>query len=109
MNAPKDTRCYAATALAAALTLAVTFGAPERLDAASVRTSANQDALVMSVGGRRVVNLPAAMSDVVIANPEVVAVHVRSNTPLYIIAKGQGDRKNGGEGKSETDEGGNGG
>src|SRR3546814_12074174 len=45
----------------------------------------------MSVGGSRVVNLPAAMSDVVIANPEVVDVHVRSNTQLYIIAKAPGE------------------
>src|SRR3546814_14686536 len=91
MNVTMKHRRYAGTALAAALTLAVTFGAPERLDAASVRTSANQDALVMSVGGSRVVNLPAAMSDVVIANPEVVDVHVRSNTQLYIIAKAPGE------------------
>ncbi|HEY9580496.1 MAG TPA: type II and III secretion system protein family protein [Rhizorhapis sp.] len=91
MNVTRKHRRYAGTALAAALTLAVTFGAPERLDAASVRTSANQDALVMSVGGSRVVNLPAAMSDVVIANPEVVDVHVRSNTQLYIIAKAPGE------------------
>src|SRR3546814_11542634 len=91
MNVTRKHRRYAGTALAAALTLAVTFGAPERLDAASVRTSANQDALVMSVGGSRVVNLPAAMSDVVIANQEVVDVHVRSNTQLYIIAKAPGE------------------
>src|SRR3546814_1201024 len=31
------------------------------------------------------------MSDVVIANPEVVDVHVRSNTQLYIIAKAPGE------------------
>src|SRR3546814_16467178 len=91
MNVTMKHRRYAGTALAAALTLAVTFGAPERLDAASVRTSANQDALVMSVGGRRVVNLPAAMSVVVIATPEVVDVHVRSNTQLYIISKAPGE------------------
>lgn len=46
--------------------------------------------LVMSVGASRVVNLPANMSDVIIADPAVVDVHVRSQRQLYLIAKGPG-------------------
>lgn len=44
----------------------------------------------MSAGTSRVVNLSAVMSDVVIADPSVVDVHVRSQRQLYLIAKGTG-------------------
>lgn len=46
--------------------------------------------LLMSVGASRVVNLSANMSDVVIADPRIVDVHVRSQRQLYLIAKGPG-------------------
>ena len=78
------------TALAAALALTATFGVPAQLGAAPVRASAGQDALVISVGGSRVVNLSAPMSDIVIGNPEVLDVHVRSERQLYLIAKAPG-------------------
>ena len=44
----------------------------------------------MSVGQSKVIDLPAAMSDVIIADPNVVDVHVRSARQLYLIAKGPG-------------------
>jgi pilus assembly protein CpaC len=78
-------------ALAAALALTATFGVPAQLGAAPVKASAGQDALVISVGGSRVVNLSAPMSDVVIGNPEVLDVHVRSERQLYLIAKAPGE------------------
>jgi len=46
--------------------------------------------LLMSVGSSRVVNLTANMSDVIIADPNIVDVHVRSQRQLYLIAKGPG-------------------
>ena len=46
--------------------------------------------LLMSVGASRVVNLTANMSDVIIADPNIVDVHVRSQRQLYLIAKGPG-------------------
>ncbi|WP_445177207.1 type II and III secretion system protein family protein [Rhizorhapis sp. SPR117] len=79
------------TALAAALAMVATLSVPVQLDAAPVKASAGQDAMVLSVGGSRVVNLTAAMSDVVIADPSVVDVHVRSERQLYIIAKAPGE------------------
>jgi pilus assembly protein CpaC len=79
------------TALAAALAMAATFGAPAQLGAAPVKASAGQDALIISVGGSRVVNLSAPMSDVVIGNPDVLDVHVRSERQLYLIAKAPGE------------------
>ncbi|MBO9575939.1 MAG: type II and III secretion system protein family protein [Sphingobium sp.] len=48
-------------------------------------------ALLLSVGESRVVNLSANLSDVVIANPNVVDVHVRSQRQVYLIAKAPGE------------------
>lgn len=79
------------TALAAALAMAATLGTPAQLGAAPVKASAGQNAMVLSVGGSRVVNLSAPMSDVVIGDPNVVDVHVRSERQLYIIAKAPGE------------------
>ncbi|NWK97155.1 secretion system protein [Sphingobium lactosutens] len=84
-------RATRAAAPAIALCLAVaTLAAPTTaLNAAP--SSAQDNAILMSVGGSRVVNLPSKMSDVVIANPEVVDVHVRSQNQLYLIAKKAGE------------------
>ena len=87
----KYDRSKGATALAAALAIAATLVAPAQLGAAPARASAGQDALVISVGGSRVVNLSAPMSDVVIGNPEVLDVHIRSERQLYLIAKAPGE------------------
>ncbi|HEX7853484.1 MAG TPA: type II and III secretion system protein family protein [Sphingobium sp.] len=45
---------------------------------------------MMSVGQSKVVDLSATMSDVIIADPTVVDVHVRSQNQLYLIAKAPG-------------------
>ncbi|MBO9576848.1 MAG: type II and III secretion system protein family protein [Sphingobium sp.] len=54
--------------------------------------SANQqdNALLLSVGESRVVNLTDNLSDVVIADPNVLDVHVRSQRQVYLIAKAPG-------------------
>jgi pilus assembly protein CpaC len=79
----------AAPAIAIGLAVATVATPVTALNAA---TSAKQDnAILMSVGGSRVVNLGAPMSDVVIANPDVVDVHVRSQNQLYLIAKKSGE------------------
>lgn len=90
MNAFKKQCRLGGTALAAALALTA-MAAPIQTGAAPVRASTGQDALVLSVGGSRVVNLSAPMSDVVIGDPNVVDVHVRSEQQLYIIAKAAGE------------------
>lgn len=84
-------RRLSGTAIAAALAFATAAGTPAELASAQTRTNAGQEALVLSVGGSRVVNLSAPMSDVVIANPEVLDVHVRSERQLYLIAKAPGE------------------
>ncbi|QGP78839.1 type II and III secretion system protein family protein [Sphingobium sp. CAP-1] len=79
----------AAPAIALGLAVAAVAAPTTALNAAP--SSAQDNAILMSVGGSRVVNLPARMSDVVIADPEVVDVHVRSQNQLYLIAKKPGE------------------
>ncbi|MDQ4421088.1 type II and III secretion system protein family protein [Sphingobium sp. DEHP117] len=53
--------------------------------------SADSGVILMSVGTSRVINLPGQMTDVVVANPAVADVHVRSQNQIYILAKGAGE------------------
>ena len=79
----------AAPAIALGLAVAAVAVPTSALHAAP---SAQQDnAILMSAGGSRVVNLSAPMSDVVIGNPEVADAYVRSQNQLYIIAKKPGE------------------
>ena len=76
------------TAIALGIALAAAAAPTTALNAAP---SAQQDsAILMSVGGSQAINLPAKMSDVVIGDPDVVDVHVRSQNQLYLIAKKPG-------------------
>jgi pilus assembly protein CpaC len=76
-------------ALAAALAIAASATlAPPRLLAAAQQENG---ALLLAVGESRVVNLPDSLTDVVIANPEVLDVHVRSQRQIYLIAKAPGE------------------
>ncbi|MEC7931755.1 MAG: type II and III secretion system protein family protein [Pseudomonadota bacterium] len=79
----------AGPAVAIGLALVVAAAPTSAVNAAI--SSAQDNAILLSVGGSRVVNLPAKMSDVVIADPEVVDVHVRSQNQLYLIAKKAGE------------------
>lgn len=79
----------AAPALAIGLALATVAMPTTALNAAP--SSAQDNAILMSLGGSRVINLPGKMSDVVIGDPDVVDVHVRSQNQLYLIAKKAGE------------------
>ncbi|MCB2014960.1 MAG: type II and III secretion system protein family protein [Sphingobium sp.] len=59
--------------------------------AATSSPSANSNVMMMSIGESRVVNLSGKMTDVIIANPNVADVHVRSQNQLYILAKQPGE------------------
>lgn len=76
---------------AIALGLAVAMAAVPGTALNAAPSSAQDNAILMSVGGSRVVNLSDRMSDVVIGNPDVVDVHVRSQNQLYLIAKKAGE------------------
>lgn len=80
---------HAAFALGATALTAGSLLLPERaVNAAPVQDG---NVILMSVGASRVVNLPGQMSDVVIADPSVADVYVRSQNQLYILAKGPGE------------------
>ena len=71
--------------------LVATAGASAPVVQAAGPAQQENGALLLSVGESRVVNLSANLSDVVIANPAVVDVHVRSQRQVYLIAKAPGE------------------
>jgi pilus assembly protein CpaC len=76
---------------AIALGLAVAMAAAPTTVLNAAPASMQDNAILMSVGGSKVINLNAKMSDVVIGDPEVVDVHVRAQNQLYLIAKKAGE------------------
>lgn len=76
-------------AIALGLAAAIAAAPTAALNAAPA--SMQDNAILLSVGGSKVINLPAKMSDVVIGDPDVVDVHVRSQNQLYLIAKKAGE------------------
>jgi pilus assembly protein CpaC len=80
--------------LASAAALALVLGAgmiPANALQAAPASASPDAALVLSVGDSRVINLSSSMSDVVVGDPNVADVHVRSQRQLYIIAKTPGE------------------
>lgn len=80
----------AACALALA-TAALPGGAALAAPSASTAEARSGGVILLGVGQSKVVDLPARMSDVIIAQPEVVDVHVRSQNQLYLLAKKPGE------------------
>ncbi|HEX7822244.1 MAG TPA: type II and III secretion system protein family protein [Sphingobium sp.] len=82
----------AGLAASAALILTAAPAIPVLAAGGSQSAPATRDdgVILLSLGQSRVVNLTAAMSDVIIANPDVMDVHVRSTHQLYLIPKGPG-------------------
>ncbi|MCP1470597.1 pilus assembly protein CpaC [Sphingobium sp. OAS761] len=80
---------FAGPAVALGLAVAAVAAPTSAVNAAP--SSAQDNAILLSVGGSKVINLPSKMSDVVIADPDVVDVHVRSQNQLYLIAKKPGE------------------
>ena len=78
-----------APAIALGLAAAMAAAPTTALNAAP--SSMQDNAILMSVGGSKVINLGAKMSDVVIGDPNVVDVHVRAQNQLYLIAKAAGE------------------
>jgi len=76
-------------AMMTALLLA-TAGATTSTAIAQAPAQQDNGALLLSVGESRVVNLSDNLSDVVIADPNILDVHVRSQRQVYLIAKAPG-------------------
>ncbi len=78
-------------ALAAALTIAASAPLIATNALAAGPNQQENSALLLAIGESRVINLPENLSDVVIANPAVADVHVRSQRQIYLIAKAPGE------------------
>lgn len=86
---PVTAKPVLAPAIALGLALAVAAAPTAALNAAP--STMQDNAILMSVGGSRVINLSGRMSDVVIGDPTVADVHVRAQNQLYLIAKAAGE------------------
>lgn len=81
----------------AALAIAATFGtaamaAPVK-SAKPASTASSGKVVVLSTGSGEQVNLPVGITDVVVSNPSVADVDVRSPRQLYIFGKNAGETK----------------
>ncbi len=74
----------------ATMTLATAAVIPGATNAQQARPRPNAD-MELSVGRGRLINLPAPMADVFVANNAVADVQVRSSTQLYIFGKAPGE------------------
>jgi pilus assembly protein CpaC len=88
MNSGTRAALAAATALAASM---ASVAVPSSSATAQVVTQRANTELAMSVGRGQIINLPVAISDVVISNDEVVDVQVRSPRQIYVFAKTSGE------------------
>jgi pilus assembly protein CpaC len=79
---------FAAAALTAALGTTALVAIPT---AAHAQSTKDQKVIVLSLGRGQQVNLGTAITDVVITNPGVADVELKSNRQLYIYGKGPGE------------------
>lgn len=79
-----------ARTLAIGLVAATLIAAPSRPVAAQAVQNASSS-IDLSVGRGRLISLPAAMSDVFVADDKVADVQVRSSRQLYVFAKAPGE------------------
>ncbi len=79
---------FAAATLAAALSTAAMVVIPAPLAAQTANTGKT---VVLSIGRGQQVNLGSAITDVVVSNPAVADVEVKSARQIYILGKGPGE------------------
>ncbi|HMS20125.1 type II and III secretion system protein family protein [uncultured Sphingorhabdus sp.] len=79
----------AAAIIFAASISTVASAAPAKADPAASKTGGR--VIVLSVGRGEQINLGSSVSDVVVSNPTIADVDVRSPRQLYILGKGQGE------------------
>jgi pilus assembly protein CpaC len=79
---------FASVALAAALSTTAMVAVPT---AAHAQSTKDQKVIILSLGRGQQVNLGTAITDVVITNPGVADVELKSNRQLYIYGKGPGE------------------
>jgi pilus assembly protein CpaC len=80
---------FAAASLAAALSTAAMVVIPAPLAAQAAGKEGRT--VVLSIGRGQQVNLGSAITDVVVSNPNIADVEVKSAKQIYILAKGPGE------------------
>lgn len=91
MNSKANFKAVAlARTLAIGLVAATLVSAPSQPAEAQAMQNASTS-IDLSVGRGRLINLPAAMTDVFVADDKVADVQVRSSRQLYIYGKGPGE------------------
>ena len=91
MNSKANFKAVAlARTLAIGLVAAALVSAPVQPVAAQATQNASSS-IDLSVGRGRLISLPAAMTDIFVANDEVADVQVRSGRQLYIFGKKPGE------------------
>lgn len=91
MNSKANIKAAAlARTLAIGLVAATLVSAPAQQASAQATQNTN-NSIDLSVGRGRLINLPAPMADVFVANDEVADVQVRSGRQLYIFGKKPGE------------------
>ncbi len=93
MDHTRSSLRQAGTIASALLLATASLIAPAGIAGAAPEAAKQADSgvILMSVGASRVINLPGSMTDVVVANPGVADVHVRSQSQIYILAKSAGE------------------
>ena len=85
---------FTATALARTLAIGLVAATLVSAPAQQASAQATQNAsssIDLSVGRGRLINLPAPMTDLFVANEDVADVQVRSNRQLYVFGKKPGE------------------
>lgn len=90
MTRLKIGRAGIGTAVAAALAASIIAAAPSRAGAQQAALATPANAVTLSVGTGRLVQLDGVMADVYVANDNVADVQVRSPTQIYIFGKAPG-------------------
>jgi pilus assembly protein CpaC len=82
---------FMAAAIAATYLTTALVSAPQAMAAPAAGTAESGKLIVLSIGRGQQLNLPTAITDVVISNPSVADVEVKSARQLYILGKGSGE------------------
>lgn len=89
------TKFLARKSAASLLAIGIAVGAgllpTAAVNAAPAGSDSADGGLILSVGASRAVNVQGRIADVVVVNPAVADVFVRSNNQIYILAKGPGE------------------
>ena len=82
---------FVAAAIAATYCTTALFAAPQAIAAPTAGTAESGRVIVLSIGRGQQLNLPTAISDIIIADPSIADVEVKSARQIYITGKGPGE------------------